>query len=162
MPLILNKNTIIKKERTGVTIHMIGQIILQIVLIAMNAIFACAEIAVISSNETRIAKMAEQGSKKAQRLQKMQSVPHNSLPLFRLPLPFPAFWAVPSQQTTSQKHWSACCSLGACRFRQPLCRRFPSFSSPFCFPSSHLFSANSFQNGLPCEKQKRLHLAFPT
>ena len=40
---------------------MIGQILLQLILIALNAIFACAEIAVISSNETRIDKLAEQG-----------------------------------------------------------------------------------------------------
>ena len=33
---------------------MIGQIILQIVLIALNAVFACAEIAVISVNDTRL------------------------------------------------------------------------------------------------------------
>ena len=39
---------------------MIGQILLQLILIALNAIFACAEIAVISSNETRIDKLAEE------------------------------------------------------------------------------------------------------
>ena len=81
---------------------MIGQILLQLILIALNAIFACAEIAVISSNETRIDKLAEQGSKPAKRLQALQ---HNFLQPFRLPLRFPAFWAVPLPLTTSQKHW---------------------------------------------------------
>ena len=76
---------------------MIGQILLQLILIALNAIFACAEIAVISSNETRIDKLAEQGNKPAKRLQP-----------FRLPLRFPAFWAVPLPLTTSQKHWCNC------------------------------------------------------
>ena len=38
---------------------MLGQIILQIVLIALNAAFACAEIAVISINDTRLEKLAE-------------------------------------------------------------------------------------------------------
>lgn len=70
---------------------MIGQIILQIVLIAMNAIFACAEIAVISSNETRIAKMAEQGSKKAQRLQKMQSSPAQFLATIQVAITLSGF-----------------------------------------------------------------------
>ena len=54
---------------------MIGQILLQLILIALNAIFACAEIAVISSNETRIDKLAEQGSKPAKRLQALQNRP---------------------------------------------------------------------------------------
>ena len=35
------------------------QIILQIILIALNAVFACAEIAVISMNDNKLAKMAE-------------------------------------------------------------------------------------------------------
>lgn len=47
---------------------MIGLIILQIVLIALNAIFACAEIAVLSINETKLERMAEQGNKRARRL----------------------------------------------------------------------------------------------
>ena len=47
---------------------MIGLIILQIVLIALNAIFACAEIAVLSINETKLERMAEQGNKRAKRL----------------------------------------------------------------------------------------------
>ncbi len=70
---------------------MIGQIILQIVLIAMNAVFACTEIAVISSNETRIAKMAEQGSKKAQRLQKMQTNPAQFLATIQVAITLSGF-----------------------------------------------------------------------
>ena len=37
---------------------MLGQIILQIILIALNAFFACAEIAVISINDTKLEKLA--------------------------------------------------------------------------------------------------------
>lgn len=44
------------------------QIILQIILIALNAVFACAEIAVISMNDNKLAKMAENGDKRAVRL----------------------------------------------------------------------------------------------
>ena len=40
---------------------MIGAVILQIVLIFLNAIFASAEIAVISTNETKLQKMSEKG-----------------------------------------------------------------------------------------------------
>lgn len=47
---------------------MAGAVILQIVLIALNAIFAAAEIAVISTNETKLKKMAEEGNKRAKRI----------------------------------------------------------------------------------------------
>ena len=47
---------------------MIGIIILQVVLIALNAVFACAEIAVLSISDTKLEKMAEEGNKKAKRL----------------------------------------------------------------------------------------------
>lgn len=47
---------------------MLGAIILQIVLILLNAIFACAEISVLSSRHERLEELAKDGSKKARRL----------------------------------------------------------------------------------------------
>ncbi len=47
---------------------LVWQIILQIVLIALNAVFASAEIAVISLNENKLEKLAESGNKKAVKL----------------------------------------------------------------------------------------------
>lgn len=47
---------------------MLGAIILQIVLICLNAIFAAAEIAVISVNEAKLEKMVEDGNKRAKKL----------------------------------------------------------------------------------------------
>lgn len=44
---------------------------LQFVLIGLNAFFACAEIAVLSVNDARLAQMIEQGDKKAIRLSKL-------------------------------------------------------------------------------------------
>lgn len=44
---------------------MFGAIILQFVLIFLNAVFASAEIAVISTNETKLQKMAERGDKRS-------------------------------------------------------------------------------------------------
>lgn len=44
---------------------MLGAVLLQVVLIFLNATFASAEIAVISMNATRLAKMAEDGDKRA-------------------------------------------------------------------------------------------------
>ena len=46
----------------------IGPLILQVVLIALNAIFASAEIAVISMNDTKLQKMAKEGDARAKRL----------------------------------------------------------------------------------------------
>ncbi|MFQ7078907.1 MAG: CNNM domain-containing protein [Christensenellaceae bacterium] len=54
---------------------MFGAIILQFVLIFLNAVFASAEIAVISTNETKLQKMAERGDKRAKRLVKITSQP---------------------------------------------------------------------------------------
>ena len=45
--------------------NLIFQIILLFVLILLNAFFAMSEIAIISLNDTKIAKMAEEGNKKA-------------------------------------------------------------------------------------------------
>ncbi|MBQ2413098.1 MAG: HlyC/CorC family transporter [Anaerotignum sp.] len=46
----------------------IGPILLQVVLIGLNAIFASAEIAVISMNDTKLQKMAKDGDARAKRL----------------------------------------------------------------------------------------------
>ncbi len=46
-------------------------ILLQVLLIGLNAIFACAEIAVISINDNKLAKMAAEGDKRAIRLSKL-------------------------------------------------------------------------------------------
>lgn len=47
---------------------MLGPLLLQIVLIGLNAIFASAELAVISTNETKLKNRKEQGDKRAGRL----------------------------------------------------------------------------------------------
>ena len=47
---------------------IIGPLILQIILIALNAVFACAEIAVISLNEIRIEQQVEEGDRRATKL----------------------------------------------------------------------------------------------
>lgn len=54
---------------------MIGAIILQILLIFLNAAFASAEIAVISLNETKLRNMAEEGNKKARKLNLLTQQP---------------------------------------------------------------------------------------
>lgn len=48
--------------------NMLGAVLLQIILIILNAVFASAEIAVISLNETKLKKMAKDGDVRAKRL----------------------------------------------------------------------------------------------
>ena len=47
--------------------NILWQILLQVLLIGLNAIFACAEIAVLSVNETKLERMAADGNRKARR-----------------------------------------------------------------------------------------------
>ena len=54
---------------------MFWAIVLQIVLIFLNAVFAAAEIAVISFNENKLKKLADDGNKKAKRLISLTSHP---------------------------------------------------------------------------------------
>lgn len=70
---------------------MLGQIILQIILIAFNAIFACAEIAVISINDTRLEKLAASGNKKASRLKKLTSQPARFLATIQVAITLSGF-----------------------------------------------------------------------
>ncbi len=54
---------------------IIFMILLQVLLIALNAVFACGEIAVISMNDSRLAKLAAEGDKRAVRLARLTSQP---------------------------------------------------------------------------------------
>ena len=50
-------------------------LLLQVILIALNAVFACAEIAVISVNDNKLAQLVAQGDKRALRLARLTSRP---------------------------------------------------------------------------------------
>ena len=70
---------------------IVGPILLQIVLIALNAIFACAEIAVLSINETKVAKMAEEGNRKAKKLGKLIADPGRFLATIQVAITLSGF-----------------------------------------------------------------------
>ena len=70
---------------------MLGLIILQIVLIALNAIFACAEIAVLSINETKMERMAEQGNRRAKRLFRLTREPARFLATIQVAITLSGF-----------------------------------------------------------------------
>jgi len=70
---------------------MIGLIVLQVVLIALNAIFACAEIAVLSINETKLERMAEQGDRRAKRLFRLTREPAKFLATIQVAITLSGF-----------------------------------------------------------------------
>lgn len=67
------------------------QIVLQIVLILLNAIFAATEIAVISMNDQKMAKMADEGDRKAKRLVNLTSQPSKFLATIQVAITLSGF-----------------------------------------------------------------------
>ncbi len=69
----------------------IGRLILQLVLIAVNAVFACAEIAVISMSDTRLEKLEEEGNRRAKTLRKLTKVPARFLATIQVAITLSGF-----------------------------------------------------------------------
>lgn len=70
---------------------VLTQILLQVALILLNAIFACAEIAVLSFNEAKLEQLAESGNKKAKRLQKLTLQPAKFLATIQVAITLSGF-----------------------------------------------------------------------
>lgn len=70
---------------------IIWQLVLQLVLIFLNAIFACAEIAVISLSDLRISQLAAAGNKKAVKLQKLTEQPSGFLATIQIAITLSGF-----------------------------------------------------------------------
>lgn len=70
---------------------VVWQLLLQAVLIGLNAVFACAEIAVISVNDSKLEKMADEGSKKAVRLFELKSNPAKFLATIQVAITLSGF-----------------------------------------------------------------------
>lgn len=70
---------------------ILPQILLQIFLIALNAIFAAAEIAIISMNDTKLAALAAKGNKKAVRLARLTSTPAKFLATIQVAITLSGF-----------------------------------------------------------------------
>ena len=70
---------------------ILTMILLQVALIALNAVFACAEIAVISFNDTKLAKMAEGGDKRAKKLVKLTQKPAKFLSTIQVSITLSGF-----------------------------------------------------------------------
>ena len=66
-------------------------LLLQVFLIALNAVFAAAEIAIVSMNDNKMAKMAKEGNKKAQRLVKLTGQPARFLATIQVAITLSGF-----------------------------------------------------------------------
>lgn len=66
-------------------------LLFQVVLIALNAIFASAEIAVLSINETKLERMADQGNRKAKRLLHLTQEPAKFLATIQVAITLSGF-----------------------------------------------------------------------
>lgn len=70
---------------------MIGQILLQVILIGLNAVFACAEIAVISMKDNRLEQLVVAGDKRAVRLSRLTSQPAKFLATIQVAITLSGF-----------------------------------------------------------------------
>ena len=68
-----------------------AQLLLQVVLIMINAIFASAEIAIVSMNDVKLEKLAKQGNKKAKRLVRLTSKPASFLATIQVAITLSGF-----------------------------------------------------------------------
>lgn len=70
---------------------IVSLLLIQIILIALNAVFASAELAVLSVNESKINHLAESGSKKARRLRKLLKEPAKFLSTIQIAITLSGF-----------------------------------------------------------------------
>ncbi len=70
---------------------MFGQLIILVVLIALNAFFAATEIAFISLNDARIEKQAKEGNKRARQIEKMIKNPSQFLATIQIGITLAGF-----------------------------------------------------------------------
>ncbi len=66
-------------------------LLIQVLLIALNAIFASAEIAVLSLSEAKLSKLASQGNKRAKRLHRLTSQPAKFLATIQVAITLSGF-----------------------------------------------------------------------
>lgn len=66
-------------------------LLLQVILIFLNAVFACAEIAVISITDAKLEKLGEEGNKNARKLQKLKKDPAKFLATIQVAITLSGF-----------------------------------------------------------------------
>ena len=71
--------------------NLVGPILLQVVLILLNAVFAMAELSVISMSDTKLTKLQSEGNKKAGKLLKLKSNPARFLATIQVAITLSGF-----------------------------------------------------------------------
>ena len=75
------------------TANILGQIIILIILTAINAFFSCAEMAMVSSNKSKIRRLAEEGKKSARLVQKFNEEPTKFLSTIQVAITLAGFFS---------------------------------------------------------------------
>ncbi len=78
-------------EEVTVDSYLWAILLLQAVLIALNAVFASAETAIIGMNDNRISKLAEEGDKRAKKLAKLTEKPSKFLATIQVAITLAGF-----------------------------------------------------------------------
>lgn len=101
----LRKSSGARERRQNLDTSIGWLLLLQVVLIALNAVFACAEIAVLSVNEVKLSKMVSEGNRKAKRLSRLTAQPARFLATIQVAITLAGFWAAPSRRRISPTRW---------------------------------------------------------
>ena len=88
---VLRKSSGARERRQNLDTSIGWLLLLQVVLIALNAVFACAEIAVLSVNEVKLSKMVSEGSRKAKRLSRLTAQPARFLATIQVAITLAGF-----------------------------------------------------------------------
>lgn len=81
------------------SLNIIMQLVLLLVLTLINAFFACAEMAIVSINKNKIRMMAEDGNKKAMKIEKVLEEPTKFLSTIQVAITLAGFFASASAST---------------------------------------------------------------
>ena len=87
----LRKSSGARERRQNLDTSIGWLLLLQVVLIALNAVFACAEIAVLSVNEVKLSKMVSEGNRKAKRLSRLTAQPARFLATIQVAITLAGF-----------------------------------------------------------------------
>lgn len=71
--------------------NYLWMLLLQLLLIALNAVFACAEIAVLGVSDTKLNKLADEGNKRARRLARLTKQPARFLSTIQVAITLSGF-----------------------------------------------------------------------
>jgi CBS domain containing-hemolysin-like protein len=130
--------------------HIGWQLVLQLILILLNAVFACAEIAVITMNDNKIAKRSDSGDKRAVRLEKLTARPARFLATIQVGITFAGFLGSAfAADNFSEKLTMWLLDIGV-GIRPRRSTRSPLSSSRSFWRILRSFWASLSRNGSPC------------